>query len=328
MSDDGARRELDREPAHEPELATMETEEQLHDETANQDVDVQDAHEGNANDVGANDGDADQAGADGDEPNKDGDEAIVKPSRKRSRSGGSKKRPASRRSRAASVQQEQRAALMERVAEMRDQPLSAFMLFAFAQRPSIKRQKPNAAPREIAKLMGERWTMLSDEQRRGYEKMAVEGPNTPRPSKEDLAAMMPRSPAAIKKQKSAKKAKASEPKLPAEGKVLVPLAGGPGGAGSSADVLAPPGGSPAAEKATPPDESPANAAGASAKSLDVPMGDSLDAAPVARDATDERLQETDAAMATERGEEARAVGLAEGREEAATTTDSAEAMAV
>lgn len=304
----------------------METEEQLHDETANQDDDAQDDHKGDADDVGANDGNADQAGADGDEPNGDENEAIVKPTRKRSRSGGSKKRPASRRSRAASAQQEQRAALMVRVAEMRDQPLSAFTLFAFAQRPSIKKQKPNAAPREIAKLMGERWTMLSDEQRRGYEKMAVEGPKTPRPSKEDLAAMMPRSPAAIKKQKSAKKAKASEPKPPAEGKVLVPLAGGPGGAGASAEVLAPLDESPAVEKATALDESPANAAGASATSLDVPMGGSLDAAPVARDATDERLQGTEAAMATERGEEAHAVGLAEGGGEVATTTDSAEAM--
>mmetsp|Transcript_21594 Transcript_21594/g.49414 ORF Transcript_21594/g.49414 Transcript_21594/m.49414 type:complete len:188 (-) Transcript_21594:131-694(-) len=53
-------------------------------------------------------------------------------------------------------------------------PFSAFALFGLAQRGVLKKQKSNTAVREIVKIVGERWLLLSDQERKKYEAMAAE----------------------------------------------------------------------------------------------------------------------------------------------------------
>lgn len=53
-------------------------------------------------------------------------------------------------------------------------PLSAFELFGLAQRGVLKKQKNSAAVKEIVKVVGERWLLLSETERKKYEKMAEE----------------------------------------------------------------------------------------------------------------------------------------------------------
>ena len=53
-------------------------------------------------------------------------------------------------------------------------PLSAFALFGLAQRGVLKKQKAASAVKEIVKVVGERWLLLSDAERSKYEAMAEE----------------------------------------------------------------------------------------------------------------------------------------------------------
>ena len=64
--------------------------------------------------------------------------------------------------------------IKQRANELLEQPLSAFMLFGFSQRGILKRHASAAAVREVVKAVGERWVLLSDEERANYEAMAEE----------------------------------------------------------------------------------------------------------------------------------------------------------
>ena len=64
--------------------------------------------------------------------------------------------------------------IKQRAVELQAQPLSAFMLFGFSQRGIMKRHASAAAVREVVKAVGERWVLLSDEERANYEAMAEE----------------------------------------------------------------------------------------------------------------------------------------------------------
>jgi len=63
-------------------------------------------------------------------------------------------------------------ALSNKVEDLLAKPLSAFALFAFAQRATLKRQKPTASVRELVKAVGDRWLLLSDLEQLEYEAMA------------------------------------------------------------------------------------------------------------------------------------------------------------
>ena len=64
--------------------------------------------------------------------------------------------------------------IKQRAIELQAQPLSAFMLFGFSQRGIMKRHASAAAVREVVKAVGERWVLLSEEERASYERMAEE----------------------------------------------------------------------------------------------------------------------------------------------------------
>uniref|UniRef100_A0A6V2Y8I2 HMG box domain-containing protein n=1 Tax=Emiliania huxleyi TaxID=2903 RepID=A0A6V2Y8I2_EMIHU len=76
---------------------------------------------------------------------------------------------------AAASKDEERQQVRSRVDEVLASPLSAFALFAFAQRAAVKRGKPSITVRELVKTVGERWLLLSEEEQRGYHDMARTG---------------------------------------------------------------------------------------------------------------------------------------------------------
>ena len=55
------------------------------------------------------------------------------------------------------VQAEAREAFQHKFDELLSKPFSAFALFGFAQRVTLKRQKPNASVRELVKANGKCW---------------------------------------------------------------------------------------------------------------------------------------------------------------------------
>lgn len=65
-------------------------------------------------------------------------------------------------------------AQLRRVDDVVARPMSAFVLFGFSQRGVLKKQKSAADFREVVKAIGERWALLSDDDRAKYEKMAGE----------------------------------------------------------------------------------------------------------------------------------------------------------
>lgn len=64
--------------------------------------------------------------------------------------------------------------IKQRASELQAQPMSAFMLFGFSQRGIMKRYPSAVALREVVKAVGERWVLLSDEERASYKAMAEE----------------------------------------------------------------------------------------------------------------------------------------------------------
>uniref|UniRef100_A0A7S4ETN5 HMG box domain-containing protein n=1 Tax=Chrysotila carterae TaxID=13221 RepID=A0A7S4ETN5_CHRCT len=98
---------------------------------------------------------------------------IAKP--KKSKDAASDNEPrGAKRARALQAQEEAREKFRRRLHEHLSKPFSAFALFAFAQRSTLKRQKPNTTLRELVKAVGERWLLLSEAQQREYELMAEE----------------------------------------------------------------------------------------------------------------------------------------------------------
>lgn len=82
--------------------------------------------------------------------------------------------PKPKRAKTAAEQVEARDAFQRKCDELLAKPFSAFALFGFAQRVTLKRQKPNASVRELVKAIGERWLLLGEAQQREYEVMAEE----------------------------------------------------------------------------------------------------------------------------------------------------------
>ena len=52
-------------------------------------------------------------------------------------------------------------------------PLSAFRLFAFAQHALLRRQSAEASAKEMLKVIGERWILMTEADQQVYEQMAA-----------------------------------------------------------------------------------------------------------------------------------------------------------
>lgn len=57
-------------------------------------------------------------------------------------------------------------------------PRSAFFLFASDKRPKLKQENPSATVGEIAKQLGAAWKVMTDEQKKPYQKLAKEKQET------------------------------------------------------------------------------------------------------------------------------------------------------
>mmetsp|Transcript_2610 Transcript_2610/g.5086 ORF Transcript_2610/g.5086 Transcript_2610/m.5086 type:complete len:121 (-) Transcript_2610:191-553(-) len=61
-----------------------------------------------------------------------------------------------------------------KVEELLAQPMSAFVMFGFAQRNLLKKQKPGATVKEVVKAVGDRWLLLAEAERQKYEVLAAQ----------------------------------------------------------------------------------------------------------------------------------------------------------